>query len=184
MQKCNAFTFIEILISMAILVILASIATASYKHILSQQALVASTQQLYQFLTLAKSHAIKNNQQIYVHFCQQGSSQIWRMAQSTDAYCDCFESNKSSSNFCSINGEQFNQPLTDGNFVLVSEINFGGRTLPAAQYTSYNTMRFSTDNGHLTLTDSDNEHALTVMQSKVRLRICADGSDQLGYPAC
>jgi len=179
MKKCNGFTLIELLVTMAILAILISISTQSYNHIFSQQELVASTQQLYQFLTFARSQAIKNNQQIYVHFCHENGSEIWRVAQSDTNSCDCFVSNS-----CLVNGVEFNQALSDGHYTFVSSIKFGSNTVNQSQSISYKTMRFSTDSGHVTLKGTDDDYALSVVQSKVRIRICGRDRDQLGYPAC
>jgi len=184
MQNNHAFTFVEILIVMAVLVILGVVTGANYKRIFSQQELVASAQQLHQFLNLAKLQAIKNNQQTYVNFCQQGTSEMWRMALSDQNNCDCFEMDDTSPNSCSVNGEQFNQLLTDGHFVLVQKINFNVGVSPVTRYTSYKAMRFSTDTGRVTLKDSDGKYTLSVKQSIMRISICGEGGAQLGYPSC
>lgn len=181
MQNNHAFTLIEILVLMAVLVILSVVVGANYKSIFSQQELVASAQHLHQFLNLAKLQAIKDNQQIYVYFCKSSDSKAWEMAQSEQSGCDC-----SALQSCLLNGVEFNQELVDGHFVFVdeSEMAFTAGATPNTYYTSYNTMRFSTTAGHITLTDSDNEHALRVKQSIMRAKICGEGGDQLGYPAC
>jgi len=179
MHQRNAFTLFELLISMVIISIVITFASQNYQSIYAQQALVARAQQLYQFLNLAKSQAIKNNQQVFVLFCQEGTSEVWRMALSDQNNCDCFERDILNADYCAVNGEQFNQPLTDGHYVFIQEVTFSGRT-----FTSYNAMRFSTSAGRVILTASDNKHALKVKQSIMRISICGDGSAQLGYPKC
>lgn len=174
MKRQNAFTVLELLISLALLMILISIASQNYNHLFSQQALVASTDKLYHFLVLAKSQSIKFNKKIYVHFCEHKETHEWRMAQSENARCDCFTENS-----CLVNGVQYNEQLSDGRlvFVTASDITFTG--LQA----SYNTMRFSVNTGSITLIDKSKQK-LKVIQSVTRLRVCAPGTAKLGYKAC
>lgn len=179
MRNIKAFTLVELLISLVILAILLTVAVPSYNALFTRQELLGSTQQLYQFLTLARSQAIKNNQKIYVHFCKNATSEEWRMAQSTVANCDCFENDNTSSNYCSVNSEQFNQQLVDGKsvFLFSKDITF------SSNRTSYNTMRFSTVSGHISLEEKGGSR-LQVKQSAMRLSICAPGGARLGYPSC
>ena len=174
MQTQKAFTLIELLICLAVLMILISVASVNYNNLFSQQALVASADKLYHFLVLAKSQSIKYNKKVYVHFCQLGTTDEWRMAQSENGSCDCF-----SVNSCTVNGVQYNETLSDGKRVFTSESDITFTGLQA----SYNPMRFSVNAGSITLRD-DNGHTLKVIQSAMRLRLCAPDLDQLGYKKC
>lgn len=174
LKQRNAFTLIEMLISMLILAILIGLSTHLYPYLFSEQALLASTDRLYHFLALAQSQSLKYNRKIYVHFCHHQHADIWRMAQSDQTACDCF-----SANSCLIDGVRYNQPLSDGRLVFLdaSDITFTG------QQASYNTMRFSVNSGSITLKDSKGQ-SLKVIQSSLRLRICAPDSAFAGYPQC
>lgn len=174
MFKQCAFTLVELLISLAVLMILASVASQSYNQLFTQQALVASTENLYQFLVFAKSESIKYNQKVYVHFCQNGTSNEWRMAQSDQPACDCFVANS-----CLLNGVQHNQQLTDGKLVFTSSSDISFTGLQA----SYNPMRFSVNAGSVILSDNSGNR-LKVIQSAMRLRVCAPDNKQLGYEQC
>lgn len=174
MQTKNAFTVLELLISMLVLMILISISNQTYHSLFSHQALFASTDRLYKFLALAKSQSIKNNQKIYVHFCQRGNTGEWRMAQSDQANCDCFVAND-----CSVNGVQYNQQLSDSYLVSIAESDITFTNFN----TSYNTMRFTVKSGSVTLNDSSG-HRLKVIQSAMRLRVCAPDNAQFGYNKC
>lgn len=154
--------------------ILLSIASQTYHQMFSRQALLASSKDAYQFLTLAKSHAIKYNHKVYVYFCPKGNSGEWIMAQSDQNSCDC-----SVQNSCLVNGIEFNQPLTDGKLVFTSSTNITFTGLKA----SYNAMRFSVNAGTILLNDNYGNR-LKVIQSAMRLRICSPDSDQLGYKKC
>jgi len=172
--KHHAFTLIEVLLSMLILTILISFSCQNYNQFISRQTLVSNTQQLYLFLKLAQSHAIKYNQKIYVHFCQSGNTTAWNMAQSDQSSCDCFNANH-----CLVGGVEFNEVMSDGQavFINANEVTFSG------QQASYNALRFSVNSGSIILNDHYG-HRLKVIQSAMRLKICSPDSDQLGYPQC
>ena len=174
MKGEKAFTLIELLITLAVLMILITFANQSYHQLFSQQALVASTDRLYQFLGLAKSQSIKYNKKVFVHFCQQGATQEWRMAQSENSSCDCFVQDN-----CLVNGVEYNQILSDGKLVFISENDITFTGLQA----SYSSMRFSVNAGSITLND-DRGNKLKVIQSIMRLRICSPDGDRLGYKKC
>ncbi|WP_022940879.1 GspH/FimT family pseudopilin [Psychromonas hadalis] len=174
MQKQSAFTLIELLISMAVLMILISVASQSYNRLFAHQALTASGERLYQFLRLANSQSVKYNKKVYVHFCQQGTTDRWMMALSEQSACDCFTDNS-----CLLDGLQQRAELSDGKLVSTSvdDITFNG--LQA----SYNPMRFSVNAGSVILKDN-NGYKLKVIQSTMRLRICTPNGPQLGYKQC
>jgi type IV fimbrial biogenesis protein FimT len=174
MKKQGAFTLIELLIAMAVVVILMSVASQSYKHLFSHQALVSSAEKLYQFLRLANEESIKQNKKVYVHFCKSNTTSEWRMALSENNSCDCFIQNS-----CLLSGAQQNETLADGKFVFTStdNITFSGLKV------SYNTIRFSVNAGSVTLNDSDN-NKIKVIQSAMRLRICTPSNASFGYQQC
>lgn len=174
MQKQRAFTIIELLISLTVLMILISVATPAYNYLFSQQALVASGERLYQFLRLASVESRKQNKKIYVHFCQRGTTQEWAMAMSEDNSCQCFIENS-----CLVNGVQQRATLSDGDLVSTSidDITFTG------SQASYNPMRFTVNAGSITLSNTAG-YKLKVIQSTMRLRICTPESAQLGYKQC
>ena len=174
MKNKRAFTLVELLISMALLMILISISSPAYQYFFSQRALINSSEQLYQFFRFANLTSVKNNKKVYVHFCQWKNTNIWRMALSEKSSCDCFV--KSS---CVVNGLSHNTNLSDGQSVFTNsdDITFTG--LQA----SYNPMRFSVNAGSITLSDN-NGHQLKVIQSAMRLRICSPVGQQLGYKEC
>ena len=174
MKRQTAFTLVELLISLVVLMILISVANQSYHQLFSHQAIVASAERLYQFLGHAKSQSIKYNKKIFVHFCQQGTSQGWRMAQSEQSSCDCFVQNS-----CVVNGLEYNEVLSDGKLVFTSQNDITFTGLQA----SYSSMRFSVNAGSITLRDA-NENSLTVIQSVMRLRVCSADGDQFGYKQC
>jgi len=168
------FTLVELLVTMAVLGILVSIAVNAYSSIFSQQALVQKTERLYHFLRLAKSQSIKHNKKVYVHFCQFESSGRWKMAMTDLSACDCFVANS-----CLLDGVEMGEELSDGKtlFTRAEDITFNGNQA------SYSPMRFSLNAGSVTLTDITGAK-LKVIQSTMRLRVCSPEAAQLGYKQC
>lgn len=168
----KGFTLIELIISLVILAVIVAIANASYRGILANQALAHRAEQIYYTLQLARTEAVKRNKKIYVHFCQQ--QQIWKMGISDLSSCDCFVANS-----CNLDGIEKVQAITDGDVLF---INNGDITFTSLQ-ASYNTLRFSVNSGTITLSNNQ-QKSLAVVQSAMRLRICAPGESQLGYSKC
>lgn len=174
MKKVKAFSLIELLTAMAVLIILISIASQSYNHLFAQQALVASGERLQQFLRLAKSQSVKKNTKVYVHFCKSLVSDQWKMGMSELGACDCFTKNS-----CLMNGTEKVVELADGKYVFTSTSNI---TFSGSQ-ASYTPMRFSVNAGSIVLNDSSGSK-LKVIQSAMRLRICTPDGDKMGYKQC
>lgn len=170
----RGFTLIELLVSLTVLMILISVSLSNYGPMFAQRALIQKTEHLYHFLRLAKTQAIQDNKQIYVHFCQFENTDIWKMAMTDSASCDCFTANS-----CLLNGNSKVVQLTDGKKLLASpsDITFSG------QQASYRPMRFGVNAGSVTLHDNSGGK-LKVIQSSMRLRLCSPDTAQLGYEQC
>jgi len=170
----SGFTLIELLVSLAVLMILVSVSLSNYGPVFAQRALTQKTELLYHFLRLAKTQAIQDNTQIYVHFCQFESSDIWKMAMTDSDSCDC-----SVANSCLLKGSHKVEQLSDGKKLLLSpsDITFSG------QKVSYKPMRFGINAGSLTLHDNSG-NKLKVIQSSMRLRLCSPDEALLGYEQC
>ena len=170
----SAFTLIEMLLSLVVLMILISIAISSYSRLIAQQELQNKAELLYRFLHLAQSQSIKQNKKLYVHFCQFETSLEWKVALAESATCDCFTKNS-----CLLNGKEKIETLTDGELLFSSrsDISFSG------QQVSYSPMRFSINAGSVILNDHFNRK-LKIIQSTMRLRICSPVQASLGYKKC
>ncbi len=173
-RKNIGFTLIELLISVCIVARLVVITTSSYSGIIARQALLDNTDRLYFFLRLANTQSVKQNEKVYVHFCQFENSTKWDMAMTTLPACDCFTADS-----CLLNGVEKIKELTDGKVLSASasDITFSG------QQASYSPMRFSVNAGSVTLTNSLGQK-LKVIQSTMRLKVCAPDKAQLGYEKC
>jgi type IV fimbrial biogenesis protein FimT len=174
MDQKEGFTLLELLVAMLVLSILVTIGIPSYNRLFMQQTLIQKSESLYYFLRLANSESIKYNKRIYVHFCQKGTTNQWKMGMTDLDSCDCFTTNS-----CMLDGREVVKDLTDGKKILIKngDISFSG------SQASYAPMRFSVNTGAILLTDlSDNK--LKVIQSSMRLRICSPDVKAMGYPKC
>ena len=173
-SRNSGFTLIELLVSITVVFILVAISVSNYSAVFAERALIQKTEHLYHFLRLAKTQAIQENQQIYVHFCQGDNTDIWKMAMADTSACDCFTDNA-----CLVNGLNKVAQLTDGKklFASKADITFSG------QQASYKPMRFGVNTGSITLNDG-NGNKLKVIQGSMRLRICSPDKAQLGYRRC
>ncbi|MCK5819197.1 MAG: GspH/FimT family protein [Psychromonas sp.] len=182
----KGFTLIELLITILILSILLVIGIPSYHRLFSQQALIQQTEKLYQFLRLANSESIKQNQKMYVHFCKSHSSNQWKMALTKQANCDCYTINSCLlTDINNENGRAVIDVLADGKQVTLASSK-GSQTDDitfAGDQASYAPIRFSVNSGSIILTDL-NGSQLKVIQSTTRLKICSLGSSKFGYPKC
>ncbi len=173
-NKHRGFTLIELLVGITVLLILVSISVSNYSALLAERTLIQKTEHLYHFLRLAKTQAIQDNKKIYVHFCQDGDTEIWKMAMADTAVCDCYTADS-----CLVNGLNKVEQLTDGKtlFAAKTDITF------SAKKVSYKPMRFGVNAGSVTLHDGNN-NKLKVIQGVMRLRICSPGRARLGYQKC
>lgn len=170
----KGFTLVELGVTLVVSMILISIGVSSYGRFFAKQKLVYRAERIYHFLRLATSQSIKQNKKIYVHFGQLDNTGVWKMVMAEQSNCDCFVANS-----CLINGMQVDQDLADGKtiFISPSDIKFVGNKV------SFSPMRFSVNSGSITLTDI-NDNKLKVIQSTMRLRICAPGKAHSGYKKC
>lgn len=168
----RGFTFIELMITLVILGIVIGISTVPFQNLIADQALSKAASQVYYTLQLAKIEAIKRNQKIYVQFCEQQSA--WKMGMSDTASCDCFTANS-----CQLDGIEKVQDLVDGGKVLINDSDIKFTNSQA----SYGALRFSVETGSIILTSRENKR-LSVIQSAMRLRICAPDAASLGFKQC
>ena len=82
----KGLNLLEVMISLAVVGVLASIALPSFRHMITNKALVGAAEQFYQQLALARSEALKEAKTIYVTV-KGGSS--WCYGISDANTCDC-----------------------------------------------------------------------------------------------
>lgn len=163
-MKILAFTFLELLVALAIVSILAVSSIFTTRFILLNNRLKGAADTFAQQVRLARSEAIQRQQSVYLNF-QSGSS--WCYGSNATTSCNC-----SPSNTC--------------NLGLISSSNYPGVTTTAAGFSSSN-ISFDSVRGlpssafAVNFTISDKTVTVNV-NSLGQIALCA--TNVTGYPAC
>jgi prepilin-type N-terminal cleavage/methylation domain-containing protein len=162
-MQATGFTQLELLISIAILGILATFAVPSFRSTLERNDIIAVAEALSADLRWARGEAIKRNAAINVTFTP-GAAGVWHYVISTDASILKHVSSAQSADFKAALAENFRNHSTT--FDPVRGTNEG-------------------KNGTATLTSAQGTYRLKVILGNLgRVRICADLGGIGGYDAC
>jgi len=106
-SKPLGFSIIELLIGVAVLAIVASLALPSYRAIIEKRKVTSAAEQAMAFLSSAQMESVKRNQIVAVNFATYtvGGTELWCLGmiagddESVD--CDCTQANS-----CSVDGAE------------------------------------------------------------------------------
>jgi type IV fimbrial biogenesis protein FimT len=174
----HGFTLPEMVITVAVLAILAAIAAPSFQETIQKRRVIGAAEELAANLEYARTEAIKGNQNVGVYFT---SGDNWCYGISTNAACDC--NNAAAS--CTVNTVQ--KVFTSQGFrgvTIVDPLSFaGGGTItgfePRRGFTerpvgtvANGTVRFSSTSGQVHV----------VLSREGRVRLCSPSSKKVsGY---
>lgn len=169
MRSNNGFTLIELMVTIAIMAIIAVIAAPALQGFVDKTRLKGATDRLYADMQFARSEAVKRNSNVSISF-STGSN--WCYGIHAGGACNC-----STANSCNIK--------------TVSHSEFNGITLDSATFTSSATT-FNPVLGTLSvaglarLGSSGGKQACVHMSVIGQVRLCSPaGSANLGgYPTC
>ncbi|WP_394176742.1 GspH/FimT family pseudopilin [Thalassotalea litorea] len=111
----NAFSFIELLIVIAIVAILAVIAVPSFLQSVKSRNLVAATEDLYSYLQQARMESLSRSQSIYFNISAPGTDN-WAYGINADTSCDPSLTSNISPSACVLrfdNGDKVHNDLDD-----------------------------------------------------------------------
>jgi len=145
-RKKSGFTAIELLVTIAIVAILASIAVPSYQRLIERNRLKEAVQIVKSELQLAKSESLKRNSDVFIRV-NTGLNGLWCIGYDL-VDCDCF----STCSLGQVDGDQFNNislitvsPLEDpaDPTTLLELIDSRRGTLTNALYADFRTANYS-----------------------------------------
>jgi prepilin-type N-terminal cleavage/methylation domain-containing protein len=172
LNKNKGFTLVELLIVVAVVAVIATLAVPSYRDSLQRHELISAVEGVYSYVQYARSESIANNEDIYIAFKGTGATG-WCLGISDLAACDCAASLAA----CTINSEQA-RSVDGSNYPNVTlTTSFG------AHDSGFNAPRMTAmENGTITVTHSGVASAGVVISTIGRVRVCSDSLDE--YSGC
>ena len=163
-EQKNGFTLVELMLTLAILGVLASLAAPSFTSLLERRELQGAGDNLFADLMFAKTEAIKRNKTIRVSF--KGNGTTWCYGIKENSSCDCTASD------CDI--KVIDQDSFSRVSVLATSSFDGGST-------SFTPLRGAANAGNLQFTVPSGAKIGVVVSSFGRIRMCGDSG---GIPSC
>lgn len=190
----NGFTLNELIMVIALVAIIATLAVPSMKGFIDTSRLKSASEAIAGDLQLARSEAVKRNTSISVNFDADGSS-TWCYGIDENTGCDCNLSDPTNASACAlpISGNQILYASTTDSSVtpnLSSDydgIELAPPSFSGNSYTTFSPTRGTASAGTLTLT-ADNGRILKIVISAIgRVKICTPSASNErvnGYSEC
>jgi len=172
-QRRAGFTLIELMITLAVLGVLAAIAAPSFSDILERRKLNGAGEALFASLLFAKTEAIKRNAPVRVSFVGSGATWCYGLSDS-NATCDCSDNSPA----CTVDGVTKIVDQSDYSSVTVD----AGSSFVGA-FTSFTPLRGGANSGTLTFAISNGNELSVDVSTFGRVRLCSD-TGTLGHSAC
>jgi len=171
----QGFTLIEMMIVIAIIAIVMSLAVPSFNEFFEKNRLKRAAEETYGLVTKARAEGVIRDTRMYVSV----DTDEWCLGYATAIGCDCTETVLTEADACavSIAGTPVRQ--------VVSGSNFTGVTMTAGSNVSFNHIKGTAANGSVTLVADAWSLKITV-STVGRVRICAPSASKttMGYPEC
>lgn len=168
MKTSSGFTLTELLVSIMIIAVLATVAIPSFTSHLAANRLKGAANQLYTDLHLAKTESVKRNANI---FFRAASGTTWSYGIGTTNACSCTGSACTSCDLKTATSSDFSD-------ISVSASTFGS----GISFSSIQARPSA--GGSLTFQNSDGLQLRVVLNLVGRPRICGPSGATLGYPSC
>ncbi|MGH8035336.1 MAG: GspH/FimT family pseudopilin [Lysobacterales bacterium] len=188
----HGFTVIELMISLAVLAIITSLALPSYRTILEKRQVTSGAEQLGAFLSSAQLESVKRNQFVAVNYNANGGNWCFgmRAGDADSVSCDCIEPDSAAGDACALDGalKVFNSSVLNYPGVL-SSATLGGDADGDADlvYDPVRGLILGADTAKLELVSDDGRYASNVEVTVTgRVKICnpTSGKEVPGYGDC
>ena len=182
------FTIIEMMIAVAVLAIITSLALPTYHNILEKREITSGGEQLAAFLSSAQMESVKQNQFVAVNYQPLANGWCLGMRAGDSAVtCDCSVTDVSAANACAVDGELrvFNSSnLKDPDILNAASVGDDGTIL----FDPERGLIRGAENVTLQLLSGDGSYALDVEVTVTgRVKICSNkaaNKDVPGYKEC
>lgn len=158
------FTLVELMVTVAVLAILLSIAVPAFQSTLDKRRLVGAAEQLYTDLQYTRSEAIRQNKNVTVYFT---GTKTWcyGMDDDTSSACNC----STAPGNCTVGNVQKVVPGTDFRNVTLSENTFSSGNV------AFDPRRgTASPQGRVSLQSSAIGTVKVIVSTPGRVRICSD----------
>lgn len=169
------FTLVELMVTVAVLAILLSIAVPAFQSTLDKRRLVGAAEQLYTDLQYARSEAIRQNKNVTVYFTGT-STWCYGMDDDTSSACTC----STEPGNCTVGNVQKVVPGTDFRNVTLSENPF------LTGNVAFDPRRGTAKDGSASVASVGIGTVKVIVSSSGRVRICSPtGTTNIkDYPSC
>lgn len=172
-SRNSGVTLIELMVTLAVLAIVVTVAIPSFEGMMTRQRLKSATEAVYQDLRWARTETIKRNERITVEFDTTAPDWCYGITDSVTETCNC-----ATAGSCTVDG--IGKTVNASSFpkAAVTSADF----TPGDPSTTFDPVRGTAAAGKVTIT-AGAYTAEVVVNMLGRVRVCSDDS-ALGYPAC
>ncbi|MEJ8567612.1 GspH/FimT family pseudopilin [Elongatibacter sediminis] len=181
----RGFTVIELMITLAVLAIITSLALPSYRTVLEKRQVTSAAEQISAFLSSVQIESVKRNEPIAVRYARAAVDSWCVGLDNAAATCDCTVTDITDSDSCTVDGELRVLQSSSLNYPGVMSGTTGDGAFVFDPVRGL--MIDHTDAAKLHLASSRGKYALDVDVSATgRVKICSSDSSKKvpGYASC
>lgn len=193
-DRIRGFTLVELMITIAVLAILISLAAPSLSDTLDKRRIIGAAEAIYSQMQFARSEAIKSGRDIKLSYTS-GTTWCSGMREDDGTTCNCTQTNPTNSAACAILGDgstRVLKTLSVSNFenisLAVQDVNGVAATTPRLEFDN---VRATLDTGagdvrRVLVTSTQSARTIRVDVNLIgRVSMCSPSANYVaGYPTC